>query len=107
MRTHKHKRALAKKLKTKQIVDFEISLDGKFNTEHPDMEVTEEMKFKPIVSNDRPHIYFFKMLDCSKSIAEKFGNQAPRIRSKWIIKSKDSYDYAAEDDNWSHFTYED
>lgn len=57
--------------------------------------------FKPVVSHDRPHIYFFKILDCNKEVAEKFGHESPRIRSKWEITSKDSWDYEADNDNAS------
>jgi|TARA_B110000285_G_C14783217_1_gene449555 hypothetical protein len=92
-----HKRSLAK-----QIIDMKLSLNGSWSHDIGD----KPFEFKPIISHDRPHIYFFKILDCNKEVSEKFGDQnPPRIRSKWVIKSKDSWDY--ETDNSSHFTYED
>jgi hypothetical protein len=94
-----HKRSLAK-----QIIDLKLSMDGTWTHRLEDDE--NPIKFKPIVSHDRPHIYFFKILDCNKELDEKYGNtNPPRIRSKWVIKSKDSWDY--ESNTETHFTYED
>jgi len=57
------------------------------------------------VSRDRPHMYYFKILDCNQQMRKQFGDDMPRVETKWHIRSKESWNY--DDDKWTEFGYED
>jgi hypothetical protein len=95
------RRALAK-----EILDVAVPVDGTWSQNASGKDSTGGMiDFNLIVSRDRPHMYYFMVLDCGRSAASYYGRNVPKIVSKWELMTRESRDY--NDIVWSHFSYED
>jgi hypothetical protein len=90
----------------REIIDIAVPVDGSWSKNASGKDSPDEMiDFNLVVSRDRPHIYFFMILDCDRNTATYYGRNVPRVLSKWQVMTRESKDY--NDTEWSHFSYED
>ena len=97
------------------MLKIKLPLDGKIHSFQGELGLDDEDSllarplslFDRIVSKDRPHIYYFKLLDCDaeNGMTAKLGEDIPRILSKWEIKAIENLDY--NDPEFNHFSHED
>ena len=79
-----------------------MPLDGKWSNESTQ---PGPIVFDFVSSKDRPHMYYFMMLDCAGNLITRYGKKPPQISTKWTIMRKESNDYT--DEYWTHFSFED